>query len=297
MNQFLCSTGALLGKPNNRNYRLLEEMASKLECDGFEFMVYGSWYPKIDELIACVKAMHLNIPVIHCQKSLGEALCGIKIWQEGNNFSEYIMTEKEDEACYAQGKEKFLINLKVANAFGAEKMVLHLWNGLPSDRNIQKNIERYGELNDMAKKAGVMLMVENVICNTNNPLYDMELLYKNYPDVVFVYDTKMAEFHRQTMKIFEPEWEWIVKEGHIKHLHVNDYNGGYMDWGNFGVLPIGKGHVDFDEFFKKFYMYGYSGDYTIEATAFDRSTGEIDFAMLNDCLADLRQLVRKYGGL
>lgn len=294
MNQVLCSTGALIGRPNGRNYRLLEKIAPKLSCDGFEFMVYDSWYPEIDELITSVKKLNLNIPVIHCEKTLGEYLCGMKVWRDGDIYPEYIMTEEEDKACFEEGIEKFLLNVKVANAFGAKKMVLHLWNGLPSDKNINKNIERFGKLNDLAQKAGINLMVENVICNTKDPLYNMSLLHKAYPDVSFVYDTKMAEFHGQTMKVFEAEYEWMFKNGHVKHLHVNDYNGGYMDWGNFNVLPIGKGHVDFEGFFKNMSKYGYCGDYTVEATGFDRNTGEIDFKMLNDCFGDLRKLIKKY---
>ena len=42
MSQILCSTGALIGKPNNRDYTLLKGLAGKLECDGFEFMMYES---------------------------------------------------------------------------------------------------------------------------------------------------------------------------------------------------------------------------------------------------------------
>lgn len=283
-----------MGKVNNRDYRKLKEFAAKLECDGFEFMVYGSWYPEIENLISTVKSFHLNIPVIHAQKSLGEFLCGMKVWHEGDRYPEYVMTEEEDREYFQKGKEEFLLNLKIANAFGAEKMVLHLWNGLPSDKNIEKNVERFGTLNDLAQKAGVQLMVENVICNAHNPLYNMELLHKEYPDVSFVYDTKMAEFHGQTLKVFEPEWEWMFKEGNIKHLHINDYGGSYMDWSNLNVLPIGKGHIDFDGFFNSLSRYRYRGDYTIEATGFDNNTGNIDFNMLNDCFDSLRTLLNKY---
>ncbi len=297
MNKILCSTGALLGNSNNRDYRLLKKISSKLECDGFEFMVYSSWYPEIDKLISCVQSMNLNIPVIHCQKSLGEKLCGMKVWREGNQYPEYMMTEEEDRENYLQALDEFSINLKVAKAFGANKMVFHLWNGLPSDKNIEKNIERFGKLDDMAKQAGVQLLVENVICNTRDPLYNMGLLHRTYPDADFTYDTKMAEFHGQTMKVFEPEWEWIPKDGHIKHLHVNDYGGGYKDWGNLKVLPIGKGHVDFDDFFDKLLQYGYDGDYTVEATGFDRTTGNIDFDMLNECFENLRKLCAVFGTL
>lgn len=294
MRQILCSTGALLGRPNHRDYRLLKDIAGKLECDGFEFMIYGSWYPEVEELIASVKALHLNIPVVHCQKSLGEALCGMKVRQEGSKYPEYIMTEEEDKACFLKGLEEFKINLKVACAFGAKELVLHLWNGLPSDKNIEKNIERFGQLNELAQKEGIDLMVENVVCNAHDPLYDMRLFYQTYPDVHFVYDTKMAEFHRQTLTVFEPEWDWIWRGRHVKHLHINDYNGGYMDWGNLNVLPIGKGHVDFDSFFSKLAKYEYRGDYTIEATGFNSVTGNIDFAMLNECFGRLRKLINQY---
>ena len=294
MNQILCSTGALLGKPNGRNYRLLEEMVPKLECDGFEFMVYSSWYPEMDELISTVRSLQLNIPVIHCQKALGETLCGMKVWREGDAFPEYVMTKEEDEACFLRGLEEFAVNLEVANAFGAGKMVLHLWNGLTSDKHIEKNIERFGRLREMALKAGVDLMVENVLCNAHDPLSDLKFLRASYEDVHFTYDTKMAEFHGQTMKIFEPEWDWILKEGHITHLHINDYGGGYMDWGNLNVLPLGKGHVDLNGFFRELSRYGYQGDYTIEATGFDRETGEVDFEMLNGCFRTLRTTLEEW---
>ena len=174
------------------------------------------------------------------------------------------------------------MNLRIAGEFGSDRMVFHLWNGIVSDSNIELNIEHFGKLKDMAKEAGIVLMVENVICNTYDPMRNLELVHRSYPDVCFVYDTKMAEFHGQTMKLFEPEWEWMLKEGKIRHLHVNDYNGGIMEWSNLSVLPVGKGHVDFDGFFEKLRKYGYGGDYTVEATAFDKS-GIVDVGMLNEC--------------
>ena len=35
----LCSTGALIGRPNNRDYRLLKTLSKQLTCDGYEFMM------------------------------------------------------------------------------------------------------------------------------------------------------------------------------------------------------------------------------------------------------------------
>lgn len=294
MKQILCSTGALLGKSNNKDYRLLKGITEKLECDGLEFMVYSSWYSEIDELIKSLNDSRINIPVVHCHKTLGESLSGIKVDFVDGKFDVYVMTEDEDKENFNNGIELFKKNVRVASEIGAEKMVMHLWNGLASDKNINKNIERFGILKELADKSGVNLMVENVVCNEHDPLYDIDLLHKSYSDASLVYDTKMAEFHNQTMDIFKPEWEWMLKDGNVKHLHINDYDGGYKDWTNLNVLPVGKGHVDFDAFFKNLSMYDYKGDFTVEATALDDATGIIDYEMLNKCFGDIRQLLNKY---
>ncbi len=39
MCKILCSTGALIGNPNNKDYKLLETLSKQLTCDGFEFMM------------------------------------------------------------------------------------------------------------------------------------------------------------------------------------------------------------------------------------------------------------------
>ncbi len=54
-----------------------------------------------------------------------------------------------------------------------------------------------------------------------------------------------------------------------------------MDWDNLRVLPMGEGHIDFDRFFKHVRSTGYQGDFTFEATGFDRQ-GEIHTDVLNE---------------
>nr|MCR4588374.1 sugar phosphate isomerase/epimerase [Lachnospiraceae bacterium] len=293
MNKILCSSGAIIGKANNDDYALLKEYAPKLDCDGFELMMSSSWYPILDDVIASVNSYGLNIPVIHSQKSLGEALCGMTSTFSEGRFHDYVMTPDEDKETFIRGTERFRLNLKLAERLGAEKMVLHLWNGTVSDKNIEKNVERFGEWKLLADKAGIELLVENVICNTNSPLENMDLVAKRYPDAAFVYDTKMAEFHDQTMKIFSAEYEYIVREGRIRHLHVNDYGGGYKDWAHMQVLPIGAGHIDFDGFFKKLGKYGYMDDFTVESTALAKD-GTVDFDMLNVCFHKIRELKKRF---
>ena len=55
MHQILCSTGALIGRPNGRDYRLLKQFCPQLECDGFEFMLYTTLYDQIEALTSFLK--------------------------------------------------------------------------------------------------------------------------------------------------------------------------------------------------------------------------------------------------
>lgn len=289
MKKILCSTGAIFPRTTPDKYVTLAEKAEKLECDGFEFLVDSTMYDNIPLLADIIKPMGLNIPILHCQKSIGESLAGMKVWYENGRFNEYVMTREEDEASFENGLERFDKNIELAHALGATRMVLHLWNGEVSDKNISKNIERFGVLYDKSKEANLELMVENVVCNIKDPLFNMGLVHKYYPEAKFIYDTKMSEFHGQTMNLFTPEWDWLMKEGLIAHLHINDYKGGYMDWGCLKTLPIGKGQIDFDVFSKKLSEYGYKGDYTVEATSFDRATGEVYYDVLNECFECIRR--------
>jgi len=290
MNQVLVSTGALIGRPNGRDYRLLKEYVPRLSCDGIEFMMYSTWYEVVDTLISDLKSYHMNVPVMHCQKTIGESLAGMETTWDGQQFCDRVFSEEEDRDVFQVGCNNFVTNLRVAGEIGAKSMVLHLWNGTVSDKNIEKNIERFGIFNELAKKAGIRLMVENVICNQKDPMTHMKRLRECYPEVLFVYDTKMAAFHNQTENIFLPEWEWMLSEGHVQHFHMNDYGGGYMDWGNLRVLPIGAGRVDFDSFMEKLSKYNYKGDYTLEATGFNKE-GVVDFDMLNQNVASMKKLL------
>jgi len=103
-------------------------------------------------------------------------------------------------------------------------------------------------LNEIAGKYGLDLMIENVVCNVENPMKHLCELKEKYPQIRFVWDTKIAAFHEQLNLLYEPEYEWLWKEGYVCHYHVNDYAGGYMDWANLRTLSFGKGKVDFNQF-------------------------------------------------
>lgn len=263
--KILCSTGALL--MYGGDYRLLEPLSRQLECDGFEFMMDYPYYQEMEILKRYLRESGLYIPVVHCEKSIGEN----------------ISTGKEAQWADAYGK--FEINCDIARSIGARILVVHLWDGLTSDSNFQNNMAGYPRLNQIAQKYGLDLLVENVVCNVENPMKHFCELSEVYPNVHFVFDTKMAAFHGQTGLLYETEYEWLWRRKQIRHFHVNDYAGGYMDWGNLKTLPIGKGKVDFKRFFEFIKKIRYDGFLTVEATAHN-DTGDVD--MLNGQFSYIR---------
>ena len=272
MHQILCSTGALIGRPNGRDYRLLKQFCPQLNCDGFEFILYNSWYPEIESLTAFLQGLKLNIPVMHCEKTLAE----------------HITAGGEEEL--KEAFRLFKINCALARAAGAGKMVLHLWNGAISDSHFENNLRAYPELKETAERYGLTLLVENVVCH-QDPMTHWVELYRHYPDIKFVFDTKMADFHCQLDLLYAPEYSWLWKENHILHYHVNDYGGNYMDWSNLKVLQLGKGPIDFGRFFRFVRETGYTGDFTFEGTGFDQ-TGYVNLQNLNDQFALARKLIQ-----
>jgi len=273
MHQILCSTGALLGRANGRDFRLLETFAPRLRCDGFELMIYQDWYGRLDELLLFVEKAGLNIPVVHCQKDIGMELA----------YGE------EERTAKAFGD--FVLNCRIAAAAGAGKLVLHLWSGLISDQRIHNNLAAYEQLCRIAGEHGLVLTIENVVCNQQDPMTHMKALAQLHPDVRFTFDTKNAAFHSQLDELYQPENQWLRER--IAHLHVNDYNGGHMEWDRLlgRVLPMGMGRIDFAPFFAFVKESGYRGDMTIEATAFDQ-TGVVDVDMLNGQFAAVADRLR-----
>lgn len=270
MKKILCSTGALIGRPNGRNYKLLKELKDKINCDGFEFMMYETWYSERAEVLKFILSLNLNIPVMHCEKSVGEII------SRGENLNEAF--------------ENFKINCSLAEKLGAKKLVTHLWGGLPSDRNFTNNINAYKELKNIADAYGIELLIENVVCNTLSPMKRIKELYLIYPDIKFVFDTKMAQFHRELPEIYKEENAFLFKENRVKHIHLNDYKGEYMDWSNLKVLPVGEGDVDFKSFFNLLKEINYEGDFTLESTAFNKE-GIVDTNMLNE---EISLIKKKY---
>jgi sugar phosphate isomerase/epimerase len=266
MNKILCSTGGLIGLANNRNYRILGEAVQKLNCDGFEFMMYSSWYDEVDKIIDYLKEIKINIPIMHCEKRIGEAI------SKGEFNEAYTL---------------FKINCDMAEKIGAKHMVIHLWDGITSDAFFDNNIQAYKELFDISNQYNVSILVENVVCNERNPMENWMKLFEKYPDIKFVFDTKMAAFHSQIELVYEKEYEWLWENKHISHCHINDYGGKYKEWEKLRTLPIGHGKIDFERFFEHIRNIGYKDSFTLEASALEKD-GEINYELFNNQIKYIR---------
>ncbi|MBQ8326430.1 MAG: sugar phosphate isomerase/epimerase [Lachnospiraceae bacterium] len=265
--KILCSTGGIIGPHNQRNYRLLESYSKELSCDGFELMMYKAWYKEIDDLISYLKGLQLYIPVVHCEKSIGRCLG----------------TSEELE----QGFEFFIMDCRLAKEISAQKLVLHLWGGMVSDSNFENNLSCYEKLNKIAEQYGLELLIENIVCNVKDPMTRWCQLVERYPNIHLVFDTKMAAFHGQLELLYQKEYEWLWKNGHICHYHIGDYGSTPMDWANLKSLPIGKGNIDFNSFAAFLKTTNYNGLLTLEGTAF-HDNGEADVTLLNNCFKIMR---------
>ena len=206
---------------------------------------------------------------MHCEKHIGEGVS-------------HGPGEAWDEAF-----RRFEINCQLAVYLGARRMVMHLWDGLPSDHHINNNLAAYPLLKTAAKQKGIELTVENVVCAEGDPLSHWRSILQLDPDARFTYDTKMAAFHQQTEELYAPQNRFLWENGHIAHLHVNDYGGGYKDWSRLKTLHIGQGQIDFSRLFSFLEQVRYPGDYTVEATSF-LPDGVIHWEDLNRTFAWIR---------
>lgn len=268
MNRIICSTGCLLGRPNGRDFYLLKDLVPRLRCDGLELLMYDTWYGREKELYSAAGSLDKPVLVFHLEKSIGEEISHYRL----------------DSAL-----EKMEINCSLAAALGAQKLVLHLWNGIISDKNIGYNTECYKYLEEIAQKHGLLLTVENVVCAISSPWAHLCTLSELYPNIRFTFDTKMADFHKELDLIYDPNYKHVVNR--FTHLHINDRLGEYKDWSNLKVLHIGRGCVDFDRFFSFIKGMGYQGDFTTEATSFDQN-GNIDIDALNESLDKIKNYIK-----
>ena len=225
-NKIYCSSGTIVGRINNYNYRLFTESISEIEADGFELMMVAAYYPVLSELISAVEGSGAPIPVIHAEKDIGEA------------FAE------SDHDVLKRAFDAFEINCRVGKHFDSEKIVLHLWSGLVSDRFFANNLSALPYLYDIASKYSLELLIENVPCVLRDPFTNLSEIDEKYPYSKFIFDTRFGAFHEQTDRFLSSEW---LTNGKIAHMHFSDYVGPAHDFSSLRPIPhLGCGLVGFD---------------------------------------------------
>ena len=269
MNKVLCSTGTIIGRSNDYNYKLIGEYADKINCDGFELLVedFKNTADIMDKMVSDLLPMKINFETIHAPKSIGEFI------------------SRNEAGDIDEGFRIFEMNCKAASELGAGLLVLHLWSGPPSDKNIGVNIKAYGKLLEIAGNYNIIPTVESVVCNTYNPLIHMKKLYETYGnEMKFTVDVRHLEFHNILKEIYESDCDYLWENNLVPHFHIADWRGGCMDWSKLRpVLPPGNGDIDFtylSDFLKKT---GYKGSFTLEAAGAMSPSG-IDFGKLNKSL-------------
>jgi sugar phosphate isomerase/epimerase len=270
--ELLVSSGAFIGRVNGRNHIPFLSGCDTLSPDGFEFMMYESWYDKLDEIVGDFIEKKIPVRVFHADKFIGQK---VGLGDEESLKDAFFCMEE---------------NCKSAKRLGAKKVVLHLWNGPISDDNIENNIKAYGELSRIADSYGLLLMPENVVCRNGRPMDHILRLADRYPEARFTFDTKMANFHRELSLCYEGDFLSLWKEKRIAHLHINDHRGAYKDWDNVRTRHIGEGDIDFYEFFDFIRSVGYEGTATLECTSMDKD-GNIYFDKMNESVRRVRKII------
>lgn len=271
MNKILCSTGAIIGRPNGRDHTLMKKALPFLDCDGYELMIYDTWSDKMDEIVDFILENKFKIFVCHLDKKIGELI------------------SHGGEENLSAALEIFEKNCIVLNRLNVKTAVLHLWGGLDSDKCFSNNLTAYAHIEKIAEKYKIDVLVENIVCSVGSPMQRMDELVRAYPNVKFIFDTKMAQFHRELDLIYDKKYSHVVSR--IKHFHMNDYDGEYKEWARFRTLHIGRGGVDFDKLFEFLKEIKYDGAFTVEGTSFD-ALGEIDFKALNNDFSYIRSRIK-----
>lgn len=257
--KLLVSTGTMVGRSNGYNYARAIDEIEKLQdggyADGCELMMLVYYYDRLNEVAQCVRRSRVAPVTIHCEKEVGSMISDAGVLAHDGKAD-------EAEELYRRALDLFRLNCSMAEKLMIPRMVLHLWGGLSSDKNIMYNISKLPELSQIAHESGVRLLIENIPSNTADPRSNWHRLLPYLGDGGLIFDTRFGKLHDQSREILED----AELKNKIEHIHVSDYSGGYR---NFAALrPIlhpGDGVIDFDEIASLVQKIKYDGTLTIES--------------------------------
>lgn len=269
-NPVYASTGTVIGRSNGFNYRLIPVYCPQMHADAYELMMLTAWFDDLDTVAQYLKKSGLKFPVTHAEKNVGE----------------YLGNGDDEEAL-----RRFKLCVKTAQTVGSEKMVLHLWSGLVSDRNFDHNLTFCEKFRQIAADAGVLLCIENIPCSVLDPLSHWKQIHESCPEQKFIFDTRMGAFHNQ---LYTEAREWFREPliGSVAHMHVSDFVGPSGDFSKLRPIPQpGEGIIDFEQFFG-YALPSYHGSITLESPVLHED-GTVDIEKLNKTLDYINKAVGK----
>ncbi|MBE6563141.1 MAG: sugar phosphate isomerase/epimerase [Ruminococcaceae bacterium] len=281
-NKIYLSTGALVERRNGYNFHIVSDLVPRLMDEGFvsgaEFMMIKLYYEKRAEVVSEFLSAGVKFPVIHSDKDIGAYLseAGV-ILSEGGDKAE--AEKKKREAL-----DMLRFSLETGGMVGAERLVLHLWGGLCSDKAVDYNAEWLAELIEIARPYGIKILIENVPSSATDPLTNWKKLEGYLDEVGLIFDTRFATCHRQPRETLTAP---VAKK--IEHVHVSDYRGGLKEFSC--LRPVwhpGEGIADFDLMFGLLKELDYKGTFTLESPGII-SGSEIDEDRIRKSLAFIRE--------
>ena len=285
MRELYTSTGTLVGHSNGFNYRrALKEIAGLAErgfTDGLELMMLKFYYDKIDDVADAVRKSGVRAATIHCEKDVGTMISDAGILDHDGRTD-------EAEALYGEAEELFRQNCIMAEKLEIPRMVLHLWGGLSSDRNIEYNISKMARLNEIAAGHGTRILCENIPSNHTDPRTNWKKLLPYLGNAGLIFDTRFGKLHEQTRETLTD----AALTGKIEHIHISDFGGTYRDFRALRpILHPGEGTVDFGEVAALLNGFGYTGTITLESPVMEGE--ELNIPKIEKTLAYLREIMCK----
>lgn len=258
-NILLVSTGTMVGSENGFNYKsALSEIYALSEkglADGAELMMLKHYYDKKDAVCEAVRSSGVTPYVIHCEKEIGTMI------SDAASFSAEGKHD-EAEALFSSAVELFRLNCTFGETLSIPRMVLHLWGGKNSDRHVEYNISKFGEITKIAAEHGIRILVENIPSSCHDPMSNWKRLIPTLGDAGLIFDTRFGKLHEQTADILSDR----ALAEKIEHVHVSDFAGKYREFTALRpILHPGEGTIDFAEVFALLGKINYSGSVTLES--------------------------------
>jgi sugar phosphate isomerase/epimerase len=265
--EILLSTGAFTGRINGRNHRLAAHYMDRLHCDGFELMIFDGWMEELEEIVCEYIKSGINIRAVHSVKNIGD------------------MVSSPDDEDWRRCRQLFTENCRVAQRLGAEKLVAHIWGRPHSDRYFDIIASRCEWMKETAEAFALDFVPENCVC-LGSPIENLERLGSLIPGLGVTIDTRPAQFHKELERTIASP---VMKEN-MRHIHISDFSGGYMQWDALYPIPaLGSGQVDFAAFFAALRKMGYNHSITLESPRMQPNG--VDFEGFNRDLAFIRQSI------